>query len=50
MHGETTYGKAKWISDRVHVQGRGQKHPSPEAIGQFIKTMTDDNDWCPGKV
>ena len=50
MHGETTYGKAKWISDRVHVQGRGQKHPSPEAIGQLIKKMTDDDDWFPGKV
>ena len=50
MHGETTYGKAKWISDRVYVQGRGQTHPSPEAIGQLIKKMTADDDWFPGKV
>ena len=49
-HGQTTYGKAKWISDRVPVQGRGQKHPSPEAIGQLIKKMTDDDFWFPGKV
>ena len=32
MHGETTYGKAKWISDRVYAQGRGQTHPSPGHI------------------
>ena len=31
IHGETTYGKAKWISERVTVQGRGKKHPSSEA-------------------
>ena len=24
-HEDTTYGKAKWISDRVYVQGPGNK-------------------------
>ena len=50
IHGETTYGKAKWISDRVRVQGPGKKHPTTEAISQLIKKMTDDDDWFPGKV
>ena len=44
MHGDTTYGKAKWIAERVRVHGRGQKRPSPEAVGQLIKQMTDDDD------
>ena len=50
MHGEATYGKLKWISDRVYVQGPGQKHPSTEAIRQLIDKMTQDDDWFPGKV
>ena len=50
MHGESTYGKQKWIADRVYVQGPGRKHPTPEAISQLIKKMTQDEDWFPGKV
>ena len=50
MHGGTTYGKAKWISERVHVQGPGRKHPTPEAVGQLIKKTTEDPDWFPGKI
>ena len=30
MYGETTYGKARWISERVYVQGPGRKRPTPE--------------------
>ena len=33
IHGETTYGKVKWIAERVTLQGPGQKHPSPQAVG-----------------
>ena len=50
IHGGKTYGKAKWISERVHVQGLGRKHPTPEAVGQLIKKTTEDPDWFPGKV
>ena len=32
MHGDTTYGKAKWISERVYVQGPGKKHRKNEAV------------------
>ena len=50
MYGETTYGKAKRVAERVTVQGRGKKRPSPEAVGQLLKKMDDDDDWFPGKV
>ena len=50
MHGETTYGKGKWISDRVYVQGPGKKRPSSEAVMMLIHKMCDDVDWFPGKV
>ena len=50
MHGETTYGKSKWIAERVRVQGRGQKRPSPEAVGQLLKKFDEDDEWFPGKV
>ena len=40
MHGDKVYGKAKWIADRVHVQGQGNKHPSPEAITKLMRKMT----------
>ena len=50
MYGDTTYGKAKWISERVYVQGPGRKHPSTEAIKQLVDKMTADDDWFPGKV
>ena len=29
IHGGKTYGKAKWISERVHVHGLGRKHRPP---------------------
>ena len=50
MHGETTYGKSKWIAERVRVQGRGQKRPSPEAVGPLLKKFGEDDEWFPGKV
>ena len=50
MYGDTTYGKAKWISERVYVQGPGRKHPSTPAIKQLVDKMTADDDWFPGKV
>ena len=50
IHGGKTYGKAKWISERVHVQGLGRKHPTPEAVSQLIKKTTEDPDWFPGKI
>ena len=48
MHGDQTYRKAKWISGRVYVQGPYKKLPSPEAVSQLVKKMTDDDDWFPG--
>ena len=45
IHGEKTYGKHTWIAERVRVQGRGQKRPSPQAIGQCLQTMSDDDEW-----
>ena len=50
MYGDTTYGKAKWIAERVYVQGPGKKHPSDEAVRKLMKKMVDDDDWFPGKV
>ena len=50
MHGDKRYGKAKWIAERVHVQGRGTKRPCPEAITMMMSKMTEDEDWFPGKV
>ena len=39
MYGETTYGKAKWISERVYVQGPGRKRPTPEAVTKLMNKM-----------
>ena len=50
MYGDTTYGKAKWIAERVYVQGPGKKHPSDEAVRKLMKKMVDDDDWFPGKL
>ena len=50
MYGDTIYGKAKWISERVYVQGPGRKHPSTAAIKKLTEKMAADEDWFPGKV
>ena len=50
MHGDATYGKCKWIADRVYVQGPDNQHPTSEGIAKLIKKMTNDADWFPGKV
>ena len=50
MHGDKTYGKEKWISQRVHVQGPDKKAPTTTAIHKLLQKMTDDDDWFPGKI
>ena len=40
MYGDTTYGKAKWISECVYVQGPVRQHPTTSAIKQLIDKMT----------
>ena len=50
IHGEQTYGKAKWIAERVHVQGPANQHPSTEAVCKLLLKMAGDSDWFPGKV
>ena len=50
MYGDTTYGMATWIAERVHVQGPGNEHPTSAAVSQLLKKMADDAEWFPGKV
>ena len=50
MHGDKTYGKVAWITERVYVQGHPQKHPSDESVRKLLKNMDDDEEWFPGKV
>ena len=50
LHGEKTYGKIAWITERVYVQGQPPKHPSNEAVRKLLLKMADDEDWFPGKV
>ena len=44
MWGGTTYGKAKWIADRVFVQGLGKQHPTTAGVKKLIDKMTADDD------
>ena len=50
LHGEKTYGKIAWITERVYVQGQPPKHPSNEAVRKLLLKMAEDEDWFPGKV
>ena len=50
MWGDTTYGKAKWIADRVFVQGPGKQHPTTAGVKKLVDKMAADDDWFPGKV
>ena len=44
IHGEQTYGKAKWIAERVHVQGPANQHPSTDAVRKLLLKMALDTD------
>ena len=50
LWGGTTYGKAKWIADRVYVQGPGKQHPTTAGVKKLINKIVADNDWFLGKV
>ena len=46
-HGGKTYGLNAWIHTRVKKAGGG--NPSPEAIGQLLAKIDDDEAWFPGR-
>ena len=50
MRGDEKYGVAPWTAERVHVQGRPQKRPGKESVGQLLKKMDDDEGGFPGKA
>ena len=50
MHGDKTYGKIPWIAERVHVQDPDEQFFTPQAVGQLLKQMNEDEDWFPEKV
>jgi len=45
-----TYGRNKWIPDRLYVEGPGRRHPCNAAVFQFLEKVSEDPDWFPGKI
>lgn len=33
---DSTYGRTRWIAERLHVEGRTRQHPTEGAVTQFF--------------
>ena len=47
---DSSYGRTRWIAERLYVEGRTRQHPSEAAVTQFFDKVDKDPDWYPGKI
>ena len=41
LHPDSTYGRNKWIADRLYVEGPGRRHPCNAAVLQFLEKVSE---------